>query len=108
MVKTSRCKISDRSSDLVWRIIWIHTLSKFKDGEKEIVQSFNLRVFGGNGAIGKAGGRHAGAASSASVYGHKSPGQGRESSQCGAQGPGSLKRKKMSKGGHSSHPGTFS
>ena len=39
---------------------------------------------------------------------HKSHGRVRESSQCGAQGPGNLKRKKMSKGGHSSHPGPFS
>ena len=52
MVKSSRCKISDRSSNLVWRIIWNHTLSKLKDAEKEIVQSFYLLVFGGNGAIG--------------------------------------------------------
>ena len=52
VVKSSRCMFSDRSSNLVWRIIWIHTLSKFKDAEKEIVQSFYLRVFGGNGAIG--------------------------------------------------------
>ena len=39
---------------------------------------------------------------------HKSHGRVRESSQCGAQGPGNLKRKKMSKGGQSSHPGSFS